>query len=207
MPFEETKILEFNQRQKSDEAPFAIQADLESLIKKTDGCKNNPKKPSTSKVSEYIPSGFSMSKISSFKCIGNKNNVCRGKGCVKNFCESLTEHSMKIINFKKKKMKLLTKKQQELYENAKVCYICEGNFKDKYIKGKKYCKVRDYCDYIGEYRVDTQSISNVKHSVPKETRQVFHNGPNYEKHFLIKELVSKFEGKLICLEKKILKNT
>ena len=24
MPFEETKILEFNQRQKSDEAPFAI---------------------------------------------------------------------------------------------------------------------------------------------------------------------------------------
>ena len=102
MPFEETKILEFNQRQKSDEAPFAIQADLESLIEKTDGCKNNPKKPSTSKVSEYIPSGFSMSKISSFKCIGNKNNVHRGKGCVKNFCESLTEHSMKIINFKKK---------------------------------------------------------------------------------------------------------
>ena len=61
---------------------------------------------------------------------------------------------MKIINFKKKKMKLLTKKQQELYENAKVCYICVGNFKDKYIQGKKYCKVRDYCDYIGEYRVD-----------------------------------------------------
>ena len=88
-----------------------------------------------------------------------------------------------------------------------MCYICGGNFKDKYIKGKKYCKVRDYCDYIGEYRVDTQSISNVKHSVPKETRQVFHNGPNYEKHFLIKELVRKFEGKLICLEKKILKNT
>ena len=30
---------------------------------------------------------------------------------------------MIIINFKKKKMKLLTKEQQESYENAKICYI------------------------------------------------------------------------------------
>ena len=30
---------------------------------------------------------------------------------------------MKIINFKKKKMKLLTKEHQESYENAKICYI------------------------------------------------------------------------------------
>ena len=31
---------------------------------------------------------------------------------------------MKII-LKKKNMKLLTKEQQESYENAKVCYICK----------------------------------------------------------------------------------
>ena len=30
---------------------------------------------------------------------------------------------MKIINFEKRKMKLLTKEQQESYENAKTCYI------------------------------------------------------------------------------------
>ena len=37
-------------------------------------------------------------------------------------CEFLREHEMKIINFKKKKIKLtkLTKKQQESYENAKI---------------------------------------------------------------------------------------
>ena len=34
-----------------------------------------------------------------------------------------------IINFKKKKMKLLTKEQQESYENAKICYICKENLK------------------------------------------------------------------------------
>ena len=42
MPSEDSKILEFNQYQKSDKAPFIIYADLECLIEKTDGCKNNP---------------------------------------------------------------------------------------------------------------------------------------------------------------------
>ena len=32
MPFEETKILEFNQYKKSDKAPFIIYAGLECLI-------------------------------------------------------------------------------------------------------------------------------------------------------------------------------
>ena len=34
---------------------------------------------------------------------------------------------MKIINLKKKNMKLLTQNQQDSYENAKICYICEKN--------------------------------------------------------------------------------
>ena len=32
---------------------------------------------------------------------------------MKTFCESLGDHAIKIINFKKKKMKLLTNKQQD----------------------------------------------------------------------------------------------
>ena len=54
MPFEDTKILEFNQHQKSDKARFIIYVDL-------DGCKNNPENSSTTNVSKHIPSGFSMS--------------------------------------------------------------------------------------------------------------------------------------------------
>ena len=37
---------------------------------------------------------------------------------MKKFCEFLREHAMKIINFKKKKMKLLTMEQQESHANA-----------------------------------------------------------------------------------------
>ena len=42
MPSKDTKILEFNQYQKSDKAPFIIYADLECIIEKINGCKNNP---------------------------------------------------------------------------------------------------------------------------------------------------------------------
>ena len=103
MPSEDTKILEFNQYQKSNKAPFIIYADLECIIGKTDGCKDNPENSSTSKVSEHILSGFSMSTISSFRSIENKHDVYRSKDCMKKFCEFLREHAMKIINFKKKK--------------------------------------------------------------------------------------------------------
>ena len=54
----DTKILEFNQYQKSDKAPFGIHADLECIIEKIDGCKNNLEILSTIKVSKLILSRF-----------------------------------------------------------------------------------------------------------------------------------------------------
>ena len=94
-----------------------------------------------------------MSTISSFRSIENKQDVCRGKDYIKTFCESLREMKiMKIINFKEKETKLLTKEQQESHENAKICYICKEKFENKYSKDKKYRKVRDHCHYTGEYR-------------------------------------------------------
>ena len=77
MPSEETKILEFNQYQKSVKAPFIIYADLEYIIEKIDGCKINPENSSITKVSKHIPLGFSMSIISSVITIENKHDAYR----------------------------------------------------------------------------------------------------------------------------------
>ena len=44
-------------------------------------------------------------------------------------------------------MKLLTKEQQESYENAKICYICKEKFENKYLRVKKNCKTRDRYHY------------------------------------------------------------
>ena len=83
MSFDDTKILEFNQYQKSDQAQAVIYADLECLIEEIDGCKNNLENSSTTKVGKHIPSDFSKSTISSFKSIENKYDLYRGKDCMK----------------------------------------------------------------------------------------------------------------------------
>ena len=49
MPSEKNSLLEFNQYMKSDKMPYIIYVDMESLIKKIDGCANNSEKSSTSK--------------------------------------------------------------------------------------------------------------------------------------------------------------
>ena len=151
-----------------------------------------------------------MSTISSFRSKENKRDVYRGKDCTKKFCESLRKHATKIINSKKEnmrlltkeqQMKLLTKEQQESHENANVSYICKEKFVNKYLKDKKYQKVRDHCHYIGEYRPAAHSICNLKYSVPQQIPIVFHNGSNYDYHFIIKQLAEEFKKQFTCLGK------
>ena len=78
MPSEDTKILRLNQYQKSNKALFIIHANLKCLTEKIGGCKNNPESSYTTRVSEHISSGFSMSTISSFKSLENKHDAYRG---------------------------------------------------------------------------------------------------------------------------------
>ena len=80
----------------------------------------------------------------------------------------------------------LTKKEEENYNNQKVCYICKKEF-DK--SDKKHYKVRDHCHYTGKYRGAAHDICNLR----------FHNGSTYDYHFIIKELVKEFEGNFECL--------
>ena len=75
MPPEDTRILKFNQYQKSDKASSIIYADLECIIERTDSCKSNPENSFTTKVGKRIKSSFSMSTISSFKSIENNHDV------------------------------------------------------------------------------------------------------------------------------------
>ena len=74
-----------------------------------DGCETNPKKWSTTIVSKHIPSGLSMSTITSFKSIENKH-MYRAKDCMKKFCEFVREQAMKIISFFFKKNEVINKR-------------------------------------------------------------------------------------------------
>ena len=73
---------------------------------------------------------------------------------------------------------------------------------NKYLKGKKYCQVRDHCHYTGEYRGAAHSICNLKYSVPKKNPIIFHNGSNCDYHLIIKELAEEFKKQFTCLGEK-----
>ena len=75
MPSEDTKILELNQYQKSDKAPFAIYADLECLIKRLMDVKVILKIYPQQKKVNMFHQFFLMSTISSFRNIENKTEV------------------------------------------------------------------------------------------------------------------------------------
>ena len=44
---------------------------------------------------------------------------------------------------------------------------------NRYLRDKKYCKVRYHCHYTGEYRGAAHSIYNLKYSVPKKFLKFF----------------------------------
>ena len=112
---------------------------------------------------------------------------------MKKFCTYLSEHAKHIIDFEKKKMLPLTKEELKSH-HAKVCYICGKRIIKKFAKNKSYRKVRDHCRYTDKYRDAVHSICSLKFTVPNEIPVFFHNGSNYDYHFIIKELANEFEG-------------
>ena len=51
----------------------------------------------------------------------------------------------------------------------------------------------------GKYRGFANTICNLKYSIPKKIPLVFHNGSNYDYHFIIKELAKEFKGEFTGL--------
>ena len=89
-------------------------------------------------------------------------------------------------------MKLITKEQQESYDNVKICYISKENSENKYLKDRKYCKVRHHGLDTEEYRGAAHNICNLNYSVSKKIPIVFYNRSNYDYYFIIKELAKEF---------------
>ena len=95
----------------------------------------------------------------------------------------------------------LTKEELKSHQDAKVCYICRKRILKKLSKSINYRKVREHCHYTGKFRRAAHGICNLKFNVPNEIPVAFHNGSNYDYHFIIKELAHEFEGKFECLGK------
>ena len=101
-------------------------------------------------------------------------------------------------------MVLLIKEELKPYQDAKVCSIC-GKRILRFTNDKNYQRVRDHCNYTDKYRDAAASIYDLKFSVPNQIPVVFHNGSNYDYHFIIKELANKFKGQFECIGENVQK--
>ena len=72
---------------------------------------------------------------------------------------------MRIVNYGKKEMILLTDEENKFYEERKVCNICKKGFSTD--NDRKHHKVRDHCHYTGKFRGAAQSICNLRYKTPK----------------------------------------
>ena len=95
---------------------------------------------------------------------------------MKNVCLDLREHATKIINYEKKEMIPLTKKEEKKHNKQEVCYICKKGFSTD-DSNKKYHKDRDHCHYTGKYRGAAHDICNLK-LVSAIFYQIFIFSPN-----------------------------
>ena len=83
---------------------------------------------------------------------------------------------------------LLTKNELKLHQDATECYIKRKNFTGKFAKDKNHQKVEDHCHFTGRYRGAPHNICNLRFNVPSEILVVFHNGLDYDYHFIINKL-------------------
>ena len=134
----------------------------------------------------------------SFDKTKNKLDYYRGEDCTKKFCLTLREHATKIINYEKKEMIPLTKKEEKKHNKQEVCHLSKKEFNTD-DSDKKHHKLKDQCHDTGKYRGAAHNICNLRYKIPKEILIVFHNGSTYDYHFIIKELVKEFDGNFECL--------
>ena len=169
---------------------------MECLLEKISTCHSNLEESSTKEINKHTPSGYSLFTHCSFDKTKNKLDCYRGEDCMKKFCKDLREHVTKIINYEKKDMIPLTKKEEKNHKKQEVCYICKKEFNTD---DKKHYKAKDHCHYTGKYRGATHNICNLRYRKPKEIPIVFHNCSTYDCHFIIKELVKESDGNFECL--------
>ena len=195
MPKPDT-FIKFKNYLYSERAPFAIYADFESILKPLDTCKPDPNKSYTHKYQKHEPLSF-VYYIKSFDESVYKSTLRKyikeneeDPDPIDVFINWL-EEDVKIISELGNEPMKITKEEQEQFNQASNCWICEKllNLQDR---------VRDHCHFTGRYRGAACNICNLKYRKPNNISVFFHNLSGYDSHLFIKKLNTTM-GNIDCI--------
>ena len=188
MPKKDNNILKFKNHHFKNRLPFVIYSDFESNNVPLSTTQQNPNMSYINPISKqtvnsygiYVQSDYpDIFKSKYFSYVGD------------DAAEKYVEHVIKIfqeINYKiyrnEKKEPILSKYEEEEFQEATECYICENIFEEL------TNKVREHNHLSGEYRgAACQSCNTKEGKTSKLIPVFFHNGSNYDFHFIIEELM------------------
>ena len=83
-------------------------------------------------------------------------------------------------NFNKESV--MTKKDNEDFENSNKCWICDNDYIDGDVR------VKGHCHITGRYRGFAHRDGNINVKLNHKIPVVFHNLENYDSHLIIQEL-------------------
>ena len=128
----------FKNHKKSMRVPFVIYADFAAITEKIDSATPNPEKSFTEKYQKHTPSGFCYYVKKDSEENYAEPVVYRGEDCVDTFCTTIEEEVKEIANIYKNIIPLeMTAEDNEKFQSAVDCHICNKKLNNKTIPFKK----------------------------------------------------------------------
>ena len=165
--------------------------DFESILVPEDNGKQNPNEAYTNKYQKHVACSYGYKLV----CVDNKFSrpfqSYLGEDSVYNFISSMIKESKYCSDVLKKnfnKELVMTKEDNEDFENSTKCWICDNDYTDTYVK------VRDHCRITGKYRASAHRRCNINVGLSHKIPVVFYNQKNYS-HLIMQEL-GKFNLKI-----------
>ena len=191
MPKEGSRV-QFYNHQNILPIPFIFYADFEAITKKIDSCSPPQHKSYTQAYQKHEASGFCYKVVCHYDSKYSKPKVLyRGENVIGKFIEHLfqeVKNCQAVIKENFQKPLLMTAKEEEDFQKAKKCWICQRQYKPD--EGENI-PVRDHCHITGKYCGSAHKNCNFKLQISAEKIKIpviFHNLKGYDSHFIIEKL-------------------
>ena len=139
----------------------------------------NPNKSYTNKYQKHITCSYGYQLV----CVDDKFTkpfkLYLGKNSVENFINSMIKESKYCSDVMKKhfnKELVMTKEDNEDFENSGKCWICDNDYIDGNVK------VRDDCHITGKYKGSAHRDCNINLTLNPKSPIVFFNLKSYDFH-------------------------
>ena len=182
----DNNILKFNNFHKQMPAPFVIYADFEAITEKVKGSEPNIDKPYTETYKKHKDFGQGYKVICCYdKKYTKPVQIYRGEKAVYKFMEMMLEEVEWCRKMTKKhfnKPVRMTKKDQQDFEEADKCHICNKKYSEKDIR------VRDHCHITGKYKGSAHQDCNMNFKQADKIPVIFHHLSGCNSHFIMREI-------------------